>query len=216
MGGAVTVAVAVGVTAGVAAGVGEGVAVGLASVGVAVGVADAVGVAGVGVVVAVGTAVGVVVAVGTAVGGAVAVGVAGMDGAGAATRAFSPLPVQANATARAAASRSTSERRAPRTGVAIPSRCPFHVNAAAAAAVPAHPAAQPAARASPTMGTMTAAPPPDGIEVHQDVPLARHTYLRLGGPARYFAIPEDVAQLELLLGWARGEALSVRVLGGRS
>ena len=168
--------------------------------------ADAVGVAG----------VGVVVAVGTAVGGAVAVGVAGMDGAGAATRAFSPLPVQANATARAAASTSTSERRAPRTGMAIPSRCPFHVHAAAAAAVPAHPAAQPAAHASPTMGTMTAAPPPDGIEVHQDVPLARHTYLRLGGPARYFAIPEDVAQLELLLGWARGEALSVRVLGGRS
>ena len=47
----------------------------------------------------------------------------------------------------------------------------------------------------------TAQPPPDGIEVHQDVPLARHTYLRLGGPARYFAIPEDVAQ---------------RVLGARS
>ena len=66
------------------------------------------------------------------------------------------------------------------------------------------------------MGTMTAAPPPDGIEVHQDVPLARHTYLRLGGPARYFAIPEDVAQLELLLAWARAEALSVRVLGGGS
>ena len=64
------------------------------------------------------------------------------------------------------------------------------------------------------MGTMTAAPPPDGIEVHQDVPLARHTYLRLGGPARYFAIPGDVAQLELLLGWARSEALSVRVLAG--
>ena len=60
------------------------------------------------------------------------------------------------------------------------------------------------------------APPPDGIEVHEDVPLARHTYLRLGGPARYFAIPEDVAQLERLLAWARGEALSVRVLGGGS
>ena len=65
------------------------------------------------------------------------------------------------------------------------------------------------------METMTA-PPPDGIEVHQDVPLARHTYLRLGGPARYFAIPENAAQLERLLAWARGEALSVRVLGGGS
>ena len=65
------------------------------------------------------------------------------------------------------------------------------------------------------MEAMTA-PPPDGIEVHRDVPLARHTYLRLGGPARYFAIPEDVAQLERLLAWAREEALSVRVLGGGS
>ena len=65
------------------------------------------------------------------------------------------------------------------------------------------------------METMTA-PPPEGIEVHEQVPLARHTYLRLGGPARYFAIPEDAAQLERLLAWARGEALSVRVLGGGS
>ena len=44
------------------------------------------------------------------------------------------------------------------------------------------------------MGTMTAAPPPDGIEVHEDVPLARHTYLRLGGPARFLAIPKDIAR----------------------
>lgn len=65
------------------------------------------------------------------------------------------------------------------------------------------------------METMIA-PPPDGIEMHEDVPLARHTYLRLGGPARYFAIPEDFGQLERLLAWARGEALSVRVLGGGS
>ncbi len=65
------------------------------------------------------------------------------------------------------------------------------------------------------METMTA-PPPEGIEVHEQVPLARHTYLRLGGPARYFAIPENAAQLERLLAWARGEALSVRVLGGGS
>ena len=65
------------------------------------------------------------------------------------------------------------------------------------------------------METMTA-PPPEGIEVHEQVPLARHTYLRLGGPARYFSIPEDATQLERLLAWARGEALSVRVLGGGS
>ncbi len=60
------------------------------------------------------------------------------------------------------------------------------------------------------------APPPEGIEVHEDVPLARHTYLRIGGPARYLAIPESVEELQQLLGWARAESLSVRVLGGGS
>ena len=60
------------------------------------------------------------------------------------------------------------------------------------------------------------APPPAGIEVHEHAPLARHTYLRLGGPARYLAIPEDIEELQQLLGWARAEGLSLRVLGGGS
>ena len=60
------------------------------------------------------------------------------------------------------------------------------------------------------------APPPAGIEVHEHAPLARHTYLRLGGPARYLAIPGDIEQLQQLLGWARAEGLSLRVLGGGS
>ena len=60
------------------------------------------------------------------------------------------------------------------------------------------------------------APPPDGIEVHEDVPLARHTYLRIGGPARYLAIPGSIDELQQLFGWARAESLSVRVLGGGS
>ena len=59
-------------------------------------------------------------------------------------------------------------------------------------------------------------PPPDGIELHRDVPLARHTYLRVGGPARYLAIPETPSDLERLLEWARAEGLAVRVLGGGS
>ena len=65
------------------------------------------------------------------------------------------------------------------------------------------------------MKPMTA-PPPADIEVHEHAPLARHTYLRLGGPARYLAIPEDIEQLQQLLGWARAEGLSLRVLGGGS
>lgn len=59
-------------------------------------------------------------------------------------------------------------------------------------------------------------PPPDGVEVHQDAPLARHTYLRLGGPARYLAIPDDIEQLQRLFAWARTQGLSLRVLGGGS
>ena len=58
------------------------------------------------------------------------------------------------------------------------------------------------------------APPPDGVEVHEDVPLARHTYLRLGGLARFFAIPEDVAQLERLLGCARARGSSTAARRG--
>mgnify|MGYP003334684867 CR=1 FL=1 len=43
---------------------------------------------------------------------------------------------------------------------------------------------------------------PPGIEVHEHVPLARHTYMRIGGPARYYAVPTDLVQLERLLLWA--------------
>ena len=55
-----------------------------------------------------------------------------------------------------------------------------------------------------------------GVELHENVPLARHTYLRLGGPARYFATPRDVDALERLILWVRGEGLGLRVLGGGS
>lgn len=63
---------------------------------------------------------------------------------------------------------------------------------------------------------MTVPPPPAGVEILQDVPLARHTYLRVGGPARYFATPRDLVQLELLMLWARAARLPMRVLGGGS
>ena len=57
---------------------------------------------------------------------------------------------------------------------------------------------------------------PDGIEVLERVPLARHTYLRVGGPARYFATPRDIVELERLMLWARSAQLPMRVLGGGS
>ena len=46
--------------------------------------------------------------------------------------------------------------------------------------------------------------------------MARHTYMRIGGPARYFATPEDLGALDTLLLWARGVGLPLRVLGGGS
>ncbi len=63
---------------------------------------------------------------------------------------------------------------------------------------------------------MVVPPVPEGIEVLERVPLARHTYLRVGGLARYFATPDDLVQLERLLLWARAARLPMRVLGGGS
>ena len=58
--------------------------------------------------------------------------------------------------------------------------------------------------------------PPAGIEVHREAPLAQHTYIRVGGPAQFFAVPADAAQLDELFAWARSEGLGLRVIGGGS
>ena len=58
--------------------------------------------------------------------------------------------------------------------------------------------------------------PPEGVEIHRGAPLARHSYLRVGGPARFLAVPATIGELERLLGWAREARLRVRVLGGGS
>ncbi len=58
--------------------------------------------------------------------------------------------------------------------------------------------------------------PPAGIELLRDEPLDRHTYLRIGGPARYFATPADTDQFELLAAWASDAGLPLLVIGGGS
>ena len=63
---------------------------------------------------------------------------------------------------------------------------------------------------------MTLPPFPDGIEVLEHVPLARHTYLRVGGPARCFATPRDLHELERIMLWSRTAQLPMRILGGGS
>lgn len=45
-------------------------------------------------------------------------------------------------------------------------------------------------------------------------PLAPHTYLRLGGPAQWFAVPRSEAELVGILKEARQEKLPVRILAG--
>lgn len=47
-------------------------------------------------------------------------------------------------------------------------------------------------------------------------PLARHTWLHLGGPAEHFAEPRDVDELRALVVRCAQEAVPVRVLGGGS
>ena len=49
--------------------------------------------------------------------------------------------------------------------------------------------------------------------VQRDVPIARLTTVGTGGPARYFARPETLEQLEQLLAWRRGEGLDLTVIG---
>ncbi len=49
--------------------------------------------------------------------------------------------------------------------------------------------------------------------VRQDVPLAMHTWMQLGGPAEYFAEPRSAEELSALLKIAQKENLPVRTLG---
>jgi len=52
--------------------------------------------------------------------------------------------------------------------------------------------------------------------VREGVPLAPYTWLQLGGPAKYFAEPADLEQLQEIVRIATQSGLSIRVLGGGS
>jgi UDP-N-acetylmuramate dehydrogenase len=52
--------------------------------------------------------------------------------------------------------------------------------------------------------------------VRRDEPLAMHTWFQLGGPAEYFAEPENAEQLAALVQRCRQEDAPVRLLGGGS
>jgi len=58
----------------------------------------------------------------------------------------------------------------------------------------------------------------EGLEhiVRSNEPLAPHTWLRLGGPAQFFAEPTSIEELQNLLRRCREEDMPVRILGGGS
>jgi UDP-N-acetylmuramate dehydrogenase len=51
------------------------------------------------------------------------------------------------------------------------------------------------------------------VKIEEEVPLSRFTTLGTGGPARAFARPETLGELEEALGWAAGQGLTVAVVG---
>ena len=53
----------------------------------------------------------------------------------------------------------------------------------------------------------------DGWTIRFDEPLAKHTYMRLGGPAEIYAEPATSDQVVRLLSLASTLNLSVRILG---
>ncbi|NIL98765.1 MAG: UDP-N-acetylmuramate dehydrogenase [Planctomycetales bacterium] len=52
--------------------------------------------------------------------------------------------------------------------------------------------------------------------VQCDVPMAEHTWFKLGGPVEYFAQPTSIEQLEALVQRCREEDVRLRLLGGGS
>jgi UDP-N-acetylenolpyruvoylglucosamine reductase len=51
------------------------------------------------------------------------------------------------------------------------------------------------------------------MKLEEDVALSRYTTLGTGGPARYFARPGSLAELEELLEWAAGQEMAVETIG---
>lgn len=58
--------------------------------------------------------------------------------------------------------------------------------------------------------------PPPELGLERDVSLARHTYLRIGGPAAFFATPPDLETFTRIWAWAHAQGLPFRIIGGGS
>ena len=54
---------------------------------------------------------------------------------------------------------------------------------------------------------------PRPVPIDEGVALSRHTTIGTGGPARFFARPGTLAELQELLAWAHGEGHAVETIG---
>lgn len=59
-------------------------------------------------------------------------------------------------------------------------------------------------------------PAPGAFVLEEDVSLAPHTTIKIGGPARYFTRAETTAKLQQALQWARSTSNPILILGGGS
>ncbi|MEJ7652416.1 MAG: UDP-N-acetylmuramate dehydrogenase [Chloroflexia bacterium] len=57
---------------------------------------------------------------------------------------------------------------------------------------------------------------PDAPRIERDEPLSKHTSVRVGGPADYFTVAKDSAELERAVRWAAAEGRPYLVLGSGS
>ena len=51
------------------------------------------------------------------------------------------------------------------------------------------------------------------MRIEENVPLGRLTTVGIGGPAKHFARPQTLAELEEALAWAAGEGLAIVTIG---
>ena len=58
--------------------------------------------------------------------------------------------------------------------------------------------------------------PPARLGLTRDEPLSRHTYMRIGGAAAFYASPPDLDAFERIAGWAHEVGLPLLVIGGGS
>ena len=58
--------------------------------------------------------------------------------------------------------------------------------------------------------------PPKNLGLVDNESLTKHTYMRTGGSALFFAEPKDSSELSQIIEWAYSKELPVKVIGGGS